>query len=87
MNEIEKLIQELCPDGVEHRRLGEVTAWDKRFNGVDRSLQKKVISYPYVLAKVFDEIEVTGGDVKLLSTGKTDVNRWTTQEVAGELVS
>ena len=24
MNEIEKLIQELCPDGVEYRRLGEV---------------------------------------------------------------
>ena len=24
MNEIEKLIQELCPDGVEYRRLGEI---------------------------------------------------------------
>ena len=29
MNEIEKLIQELCPDGVEYRRLGEVACYAK----------------------------------------------------------
>ena len=58
MNEIEKLIHELCPDGVEFRKLWEVTAWDKRFNGVDRKMQQKIISYPYVLAKEFDILEV-----------------------------
>ena len=50
MNKIEKLINELCPDGVEFKDLWEVTAWDKRFNGVDREKQIKVLSYKHVSA-------------------------------------
>jgi predicted HTH transcriptional regulator len=33
MNKIDKLISELCPDGVEFKELWEFTAWDKMFNG------------------------------------------------------
>lgn len=27
MSRLEELIQQLCPDGVEHRQLGEITAY------------------------------------------------------------
>lgn len=84
MKGIEDLMQRLCPDGVEFVKLWEVTAWDKKFNGVDKKMQNKVISYPYVLAKVFDDIEDEKGSVKLLSTGISDKERWTTEEKAGK---
>ena len=86
MSEIKKLIERLCPDGVEYKPLWQLTAWDKKFNGVDKSMQKKIIKYPYVLAKVFDDLEVDEGDVRLLSTGISDKERWTTEEIAGDLV-
>lgn len=65
----------------EQRELWELTTWDKKFNGVDSYKQSKVIKYPYVLADVFNELEDTFGDVKLLSTG-TYVG-YTTKEKAG----
>ncbi len=64
------------------KKLGEVTYWDKFFQGVPRQLQKKVIKYPYVLANVFSEIERKDGDVLLLSTG--NYVGWTTEDLAGE---
>lgn len=81
---LETLIQELCPDGVEFKPIWELTAWDKKFNGVDKKWQQKIVSYPYVLAKVFDDIEDNTGNIKLLSTGIVDKDRWTTEEKAGE---
>lgn len=83
MSKLQELIQRLCPDGVEYRPLWSLTFWDKRFNGVNRSMQPKIISYPYVLANVFDEIEDERGDVRLLSTGIGGRERWTTEEKAG----
>lgn len=83
MSKLQELIQRLCPDGVEYRPLWILTIWDKKFNGVNRSMQPKIISYPYVLANVFDEIEDERGDVRLLSTGIGGRERWTTEEKAG----
>ncbi len=80
-SKIEKLIAEKCPDGVEFKEMWELTAWDKKFNGIDRDKQKKVISYPYVLANRFKELEQSEGDVRLLSTGSY-IGR-TTEELAG----
>ena len=51
MSKLKELIDRLCPDGVPFRPLWELTIWDKKFNGVDRFKQPKVISYPYLLAK------------------------------------
>ena len=51
MSKLQELIKELCPEGVEFRKLWNVTIWDKKFNSVDKSKQPKVISYPYLLAK------------------------------------
>lgn len=83
MSKLQELIQRLCPDGVEYKPLWILTIWDKKFNGVNRSMQPKIISYPYVLANVFDEIEDERGDVRLLSTGIGGRERWTTEEKAG----
>lgn len=83
MSKLQELIDRLCPDGVEFKPLGSLTIWDKRFNGVDRKMQPQVISYPYVLANVFDEIEDPSGNVRLLSTGIGGTERWTTEEKAG----
>ena len=63
------------------KKLGEVTIWDKFFQGVPKQLQSKVIKYPYVLANVFSDIERKEGTVLLLSTG--NYVGWTTEELAG----
>ena len=83
MSKLQELIDRLCPDGVEFKPLWSLTIWDKRFNGVDRKMQPQLISYPYVLANVFDEIEDPSGNVRLLSTGIGGTERWTTEEKAG----
>lgn len=82
MSRIEELIQELCPEGVNYKKIWEVTAWDKKFNGLEKSMQKKIYNYPYVLAKQFKELEQKNGDVCLLSTGQ--YVGWTTEELAGK---
>ena len=86
MSKIEQLIQQLCPEGVEYKKLHELTTWDKRFNGVDKSMQPKTISYPYLLAKDLKSLEVENGDVRLLETGISKDLKWTTEEVAGDYV-
>ena len=42
MSKLDELIKEYCPDGVNMVPLWSVTAWDKRFNAVDKSMQSKV---------------------------------------------
>ena len=41
MNKIYELIKKLCPNGVEYKPLWSLTAWDKRFNGIEKEKQKK----------------------------------------------
>jgi len=82
MSKLQELIKELCPEGVEFRKLWNVTIWDKKFNSVDKSKQPKVISYPYLLAKELFLLEQCNGNVFLLSTGEQ--TGWTTEELAGD---
>lgn len=82
MSKLQELIKELCPEGVEFRKLWNVTIWDKKFNSVDKSKQPKVISYPYLLAKELFLLEKCNGNVFLLSTGEQ--TGWTTEELAGD---
>ena len=82
MNRIEKMIKDMCPNGVEYREIWELTAWDKLFNGMDRNMQKKVIKYPYLLASDMFALEQEIGNVKLLSTGTRE--GWTTEELASD---
>ena len=82
MNRIQRMIAELCPNGVEYVPLWTVTTWDKKFNAVDRAKQPTVINYPYLLAKDLFALEQKGGNVFLLSTGEK--TGWTTEELAGD---
>ena len=91
MNKLEELVQHLCPNGVEYKPLWSLTAWDKKFNSVDKSMQKTVYKYPVLLAKDLFAMKRDKGDVFLLSTGVE--TGWTTKEIAnqylceGEIVS
>lgn len=82
---VEELIQQYCPDGVEYRPIWSLTAWDKKFNGIDKSKQKKIIKYNYLLAADLKSYQVEGGTVKLLTTNIS--NLYTTEELAEDLAS
>ncbi|MBO6254374.1 MAG: restriction endonuclease subunit S, partial [Bacteroidaceae bacterium] len=82
MSKIDELIKELCPNGVEYVPIWKLTAWDKKYLGVDKSKQSKIISYKYLLAKDLFALEMPEGDVKLLSTGTQE--GWTTEDIAGD---
>ena len=82
---VEQLIQQYCPDGVEYRPIWSLTAWDKKFNGIDKSKQKKIIKYNYLLAADLKSYQVEGGTVKLLTTNIS--NLYTTEELAEDLAS
>lgn len=87
MSGLEELIQKLCPNGVEFVPLWSVTAWDKRFSGVNRSMQSKIVPHKYYLSAEFDKVERSFGDVLYLPTGVTQQKRYTTTELAGEYLS
>ncbi len=81
MSKIDELLKQYCPQGVIIKELWEVTIWDKRFNGVDKSKQQKVVSYKHVSSAILKSLKKEKGTVKLLSTGKFD--GWTTEIEAG----
>ena len=70
---------------VEWKKMWELTAWDKKFQGVDKSMQSKIIPYTYLLAKDLFALAVPNGNIKLLSTGVQE--GWTTEELAGDYLS
>ena len=53
---------------VEWKRIWEVTTWDKKFNGVEKSMQPKVIKYHYYLANELADLEHNDGDIRILYT-------------------
>lgn len=81
MSRLASLIQSRCPAGVEQVPLWSVTIWDKKFKGIDRTKQKKIISYPYLLADDLFALQQDNGSVFLLSTGEK--TGWTTESLAG----
>ncbi len=85
MEKISEMIKRLCPDGVEKVPLWEITAWDKKFNAVDKSMQKKIIKYNYLLAKELDDIIDNSGDIRILYT--TEDIAYTTEEKAEGIIS
>jgi type I restriction enzyme S subunit len=85
------MISTLCPDGVQYRPLWEVTYWDKRFNEVENFKQPKIMKYKYLLAAELKGLASNSGEIKLLTTNKSDL--WTTSEITpfeaeeGEIVA
>ena len=70
---------------VEWKKMWELTAWDKKFQGVDKSMQSKIIPYKYLLAKDLFALAAPNGKIKLLSTGVQE--GWTTEELACDFLS
>ena len=73
MSKLNDLIKELCPNGVEYKPLWSLTAWDKKFNAVDKEKQTKICKYKYYLANELDELISNEGNVKILTTSITDL--------------
>lgn len=70
MGKVEELLAKYNPEGVDNIPLWELTAWDKKFNAVDKSMQKKVIKYKYYLAKDLDALVDDTGDIRILYTNE-----------------
>ena len=87
MSKIDDLIEKLCPNGVEYKPIWSLTAWDKKFNGVDKEKQKNVISYKYYLSTDFAKVEKKNGNIKYISTGISGDDRYTTEELAGDYLA
>lgn len=73
MSKLEKLIQELCPDGVQYAPLWTLTAWDKKFKSVEKHKQSKIKKYKYYLANELQQLESEEGTVKILTTNVSDL--------------
>lgn len=89
---IRELIQTLCPDGVEYKRMWELTTWDKKFNGISRYKQPSVIKYHYFLANELKNLATEEGNVKLLFTSTSEQGVTTEDKVGkylceGEIVA
>jgi Type I restriction modification DNA specificity domain. len=70
MNKIEKLIAELCPNGVEWKRLGEVS---------------KIDSFKQIGAEELKNLTTDNGNVKLLPSSKNH-DWFTNEELAGDYI-
>ena len=87
MSKLAKLLEELCPEGVQYEPLWSLTIWDKKFNGVSREKQTKVISYKYYLSSEFNKVERENGEILYIATGISRERRYTTEELAKEYLA
>ena len=53
---------------VEWKHMWEVTTWDKKFTGVDKSMQPDIKKYHYYLANELTNLERPDGDIRILYT-------------------
>ncbi|MEG1647950.1 MAG: restriction endonuclease subunit S, partial [Bacilli bacterium] len=84
MSRIDDLINEKCSNGVEYKKLYEVTIWDKKFNNIDKHMQNITIKYNYLLANQLSEIEDINGDVLILNTGINAEVKYTNKDLASD---
>ena len=72
-------------DNREHKKLGEVLIFDKRFNGIPKEEQPKITQFTHVSAEVLKSLKTEKGEVKLLSTGL--FSAYTTIDLAGDYIN
>lgn len=69
-------------EGWEYKKFGDLVFFDKRFKGIPRDEQKKIVSFKHVSAETLKGMSVDEGCIKLLSTGL--FSGFTTEEIAGD---
>lgn len=79
MSRIDDLIAKYCPNGVEYKKLYEITFWDRNFKGTDKIIQPEIVTFKHVTAEYLRNIQqCPNGTITLLSTGnfsgKTDLS-------------
>ena len=84
MSELNALINQMCPHGVEYKPLWSILFFYKRFNGVDKTKQPVVLNFKHVSAEKLKSM-LCDGEVKLLSTGKFE--GWTNSKIADEYLN
>lgn len=87
MSTLKQLINKFCPHGVERKKLWELTSWNKKFNGVEKAKQKKIVPIKCILASEFEKIKQNSGNVKYIATGISGKEQYTTEELAGNYLS
>jgi len=85
MNEYGSLMSSLVPQNAAFEPLWNLTIWDKRFNSVENQKQSETKRYKYLLASELSALAFEDGNVKLLTTNKSDI--WTTRALAEDYVS
>jgi type I restriction enzyme S subunit len=65
--------------------LGEVTFWDKRFQGVPALLQSKILKFKHVSSEKLKSLKSDSGNIKLLSTGNFE--GFTTENLGGNYIN
>ena len=70
---------------MEYKELWQLTSWDKKFNEVERDKQPTTISYHYFLADELEQMAVSGGTIKLLTTSPSNI--FTSEEIADDKIS
>ena len=70
MSKIEALLKN---EKVEWKKLWEITAWDKKFNGIEKFKQHKIKKYHYYLSNQLKELSSEKGTIKILTTNKTEL--------------
>ena len=82
MSKLEQLIKEKCPNGVEYKKIWEVTTWDKKYTSTEKYMQPKVQKYKYLLANQINDILDENGNVFVLETGINAEKKYTTEKLA-----
>ena len=85
MNKLDELIREYCPQGIKYKKLYEITIWNKKFKGVDKSKQPVIMPRKSMQSKELEALNTGRGDICLLFAG-VDIG-WTDIEIPDSFIS
>jgi len=91
MSMIERLLSILCSIDVPYKEIWELTTWDRRFKGIEKMKQPKVVQFKHVSAARLKSLKKQNGTVRLLSTGRfegwTSDNEEIDKQNIGEVIT
>ena len=85
VNKISNLFESLCPNGVEFRKIWELTIWNVKFKSVEKEKQPRVNkNKKRFLVEEYEKLIVDGGDIKILTTSLS--NLYTSSELVSDYI-